>query len=64
MTSVLRSAIQANCTQLHDKCISLLEQIFSHVILTYDWAVVCIDHLEFTHNLHRRLPNGLYQGPL
>jgi hypothetical protein len=47
VTSFLRWAIQANCTQLHDKCMSLLEQIFPHGILTYDWAVVCSDHPEF-----------------
>jgi hypothetical protein len=47
-------AIQANCTQLQDKCMSLLEWIFPHEIRTYDWAVVCIDHTEFIHNLRRR----------
>jgi hypothetical protein len=44
VTSFLRWAIQANCTQLQDKCMSLLERI-----LTYDWAVVCTDHPEFMH---------------
>jgi hypothetical protein len=43
---------------------SLLEQIFPHGILTYDWVVVCTDHPEFMHNLHRRLPKGLYQDAL
>ena len=33
---------------------SLLERIFPHGILTYDWAVVCTDHPEFMHNLRRR----------
>ena len=54
VTSFLRWAIQANCTQLQDKCMSLLERIFPHGILTYDWAVVCTDHPEFMHNLRRR----------
>jgi hypothetical protein len=49
---------------LLDKYMSLLEQIFPRKILTYDWAVVCNDHPEFMHNLCRRLPEGLYQGPL
>jgi hypothetical protein len=64
MASFLRWAIQANCTQLQDKCMSLLERIFPYRILTYDWAVICTDHPEFMHNFHRRLPEGLYQGPL
>jgi hypothetical protein len=55
VTSFIWWAIQANCTQLQDKCISLLERIFPHRILTYDWVVVCTDHPEFMHNLHRRL---------
>jgi hypothetical protein len=54
MTSFLRWEIQANFTQLQDKCMSHLEWIFPHVILTYDWAVVCTNHPEFMHNLHRR----------
>jgi hypothetical protein len=33
---------------------SLLERIFPHKILTYDWVVVCTDHPEFMHNLCRR----------
>jgi hypothetical protein len=64
VTSFLRCSIQANSTQLRDKCMPLLEQIFLHEILTYDWAVVCTNHPEFMHNLRRRLPEGLYQGPL
>jgi hypothetical protein len=64
VTSFLWWAVQANYTQLQDKCMSLKEWIFPHGILTYDWAVVCMDHPEFMHNLHRRLPEGLYQGPL
>jgi hypothetical protein len=43
---------------------SLLERIFPRGILKYDWAVVCTDHPKFMHNLRRRLPKGLYQGPL
>jgi hypothetical protein len=56
-------AIQANCIQLQDKCMSLLERILPHGTLTYDWAVVCNYHPEFMQNLRRRLPEGLYQGP-
>jgi hypothetical protein len=33
VTSFLRWAIRANCTQLHDKCMSLLEQIFPNGVL-------------------------------
>jgi hypothetical protein len=33
-------------------------------ILTYDWAVVCTNHPKFMHDLCRRLPKGLYHGPL
>jgi hypothetical protein len=54
VTSFLRGAIQANCTLLQDKCMSLLERIFHHEILVYDWVVVCTDHLEFMHSLRRR----------
>jgi hypothetical protein len=54
VTSFLWWAIQANCTQLQDRCMSLLERIFPHGILTYDSAVVCTDHPEFMHNLCRR----------
>jgi hypothetical protein len=61
VTSFVRWTIQANCTQLQDKCMSFLERL-SHWILTYDWAVVCTGHLEFMHNLRRRLPEWLYQG--
>jgi hypothetical protein len=54
MTSFLRWATRANSTQLQDKCMSLLERIFPHGILTYDWVVVCTNHPEFMHNLRRR----------
>jgi hypothetical protein len=54
VTSILQWEIQANCTQLPDKCMPLLERIFPHRILTYDWAVVYTDHPEFMHNLCRR----------
>jgi hypothetical protein len=54
VTSFLRGAIQANCTLLQDKCMSLLERIFHHEILVYDWVVVCTDHPEFMHSLCRR----------
>jgi hypothetical protein len=64
VTSFLWWAIQSNCTQLLDTCMSLLERIFHHGMLTYDWAVVCTDHPEFMNNLCRKLPKGLYQGPL
>jgi hypothetical protein len=64
VTSFLRWAIQANCTQLHEKCMSLLERIFPYEILTYDWAVVCTDHPEFMRSIRRKLPERLYQGPL
>jgi hypothetical protein len=47
VTSFLRWAIRANCTQLQEKCMPLLERIFPHKILTYDWAVVYTDHAEF-----------------
>jgi hypothetical protein len=63
VTSFLRWTIQANCTQLQDKCMSLLEWIFPYGILTYDRAVVCTDHPEFMHSLRSRLLEGLYQGP-
>jgi hypothetical protein len=63
VTSLLRWEIQANYTQLQDKCMSLLERIFPHRMFTYDWAVVCTDHPKFMHSLRRRLPEGLYQGP-
>jgi hypothetical protein len=43
---------------------SLLERIFPHETLTYDWAVVCTDHREFMHSIRRILQEGLYQGPL
>jgi hypothetical protein len=60
VTLFLRWAIQDNCTQFQDKCMSLLERIFPHGILTYDWAVVCTNHPKFMHNLRRRLPEVLY----
>jgi hypothetical protein len=63
----VRHGKRGNCdfiSTMGNPGISLLERIFPHGILTYDWAVVCTDHPEFMHNLRRRLPEGLYQGPL
>jgi hypothetical protein len=53
VTLFLRWEIQANCTKVAGQMHVLLERIFPHRILTYDWVVVCTDHLDFMHNLRR-----------
>jgi hypothetical protein len=42
---------------------SLIERIFPHGILTYDWVVGCTDHPEFLHELRKDYIKGSTRVP-
>uniref|UniRef100_K3ZEL2 Uncharacterized protein n=1 Tax=Setaria italica TaxID=4555 RepID=K3ZEL2_SETIT len=52
VTTFLRWAFEINCTQLQEKCMSLIALISLNRILTEDFVFVCYHHPEVIKRIH------------